>query len=1323
MHDKTDTSVVLHSQNQHTDVRSTCVEYLKKNRENYEAFIEGNFEEYLSKLEDPQHWVGEVEISALSLMYKRDFIIFQTPGKPPVEITDNGFGNKVRLCFLNGNHYDSVYPVSHVKNAALCQSILYELLYERVCGTDRSAVAPCLKGAPGNRRDDLLEDDPANDECCSSDESEFEGEEPVRTHNASERGHRHAVGRGRGGKVSFLSKRVRRSLNPFLYRNTEYDVWVKSKRAQQKMDFCIAAGMQYTVGDKCKVRLGNVGRYYGALIQEVSSDSGPVTVFIEELGSKHSVPLWNLRPPSDDTMTWSTVARDGKRLNNRSAPPSEWESRGAGRRSGKPPLQSTTLPVTQATGVGRGVLKQHSWPPQVPVEEGGSSNTPKPHPRRTCSSVDQSTAAFGLSEEQRLARDEEQRDLALVEIQLRDENSFPALGVVSNLPEGRGNRVRGRTVRRSTGEEERNIPSPPVPDKDPTSNAPAPPAVEGVPSPSPYSVSPPTSSPALVTSWSMAPSASIAPHLTPPQSATPPLYALAPFMSVQPPQPQPPQSSLLGEPPTGEVPPAYSQPPPGVPPQMGLPDAPHHISSPSLTPQSYHHQAHLYQDLLFPGFPMSDKEEVVQTPAYSYARTGEDLPRDVNVLRFFFNLGVKAYTNPMWLPYSYIVPLQQAFNMQPKLPSPYAPAWYPSQPQTPSSLGQPLHPHAVPREGSWVQGEGYGHPRYPSPVYEPLQDGPPPPHSAPQPLGYPSSLPPNLATTQPVHLHPETRLGSPVLWHTSVTPRSNSYGGPYQLPTPHTHYPPQAPQPCPSSRYPAAPQTSANTPQAYPQPKSYPQPPAAPSFYPPSVPQGPSISLGYAAPRLPSGNPTLGPQDSHPAGGMFYLGMRSSHSPLENHSANAQSASAAGSGSATSGSTHRERETGQSTPLNDCGKGDVMRKMSTPEQVTWVAEGQQRSTGSGMVTFRDVSVGMATPNLGNVAAAQMTEFVPKATDQTKTGSWGELRATVEGMTFQRVGTPPLPNSGGISLDGDWPVGEGLDPNANLRNASLHFSRSYGGRFQGRGGSERGGGRGFKETRWRGEGRGTGYHRRGGDYAYRRQGGGGDNSFPNAQDGRARGRGCNYNPQNSTNGRESRYSGGLKRQGNHFIRGSMTTPSKTPPGADPKQLERTGTVREIGSQAVWSLSSCKPGFGVDQLRDDNLETYWQSDGSQPHLVNIQFRRKTTVKMLCIYADYKSDESYTPSKISVRVGNNFHNLQEIRQQLEMVEPSGWIHIPLLDSVNNPIRTFMIQIAVLANHQNGRDTHMRQIKVYTPVEESSIGKFPRCTTVDFMMYRTIR
>lgn len=81
--------------------------------------------------------------------------------------------------------------------------------------------------------------------------------------------------------------------------------------------------------------------------------------------------------------------------------------------------------------------------------------------------------------------------------------------------------------------------------------------------------------------------------------------------------------------------------------------------------------------------------------------------------------------------------------------------------------------------------------------------------------------------------------------------------------------------------------------------------------------------------------------------------------------------------------------------------------------------------------------------------------------------------------------------------------------------------------------------------------------------------------------------------------------------------------------NPEKEVIDGAVREIGKQAIWSLSSCKPGAdfcymtkmsrivnlgnGVEQLRDGSLETYWQSDGPQPHLVNIQFRRKVTIKV--------------------------------------------------------------------------------------------------------------
>lgn len=39
---------------------------------------------------------------------------------------------------------------------------------------------------------------------------------------------------------------------------------------------------------------------------------------------------------------------------------------------------------------------------------------------------------------------------------------------------------------------------------------------------------------------------------------------------------------------------------------------------------------------------------------------------------------------------------------------------------------------------------------------------------------------------------------------------------------------------------------------------------------------------------------------------------------------------------------------------------------------------------------------------------------------------------------------------------------------------------------------------------------------------------------------------------------------------------------------------SGGQREIGDEAVWSLSTAKPGNGVHQLRDNNLDSFWQYD---------------------------------------------------------------------------------------------------------------------------------
>ena len=144
-------------------------------------------------------------------------------------------------------------------------------------------------------------------------------------------------------------------------------------------------------------------------------------------------------------------------------------------------------------------------------------------------------------------------------------------------------------------------------------------------------------------------------------------------------------------------------------------------------------------------------------------------------------------------------------------------------------------------------------------------------------------------------------------------------------------------------------------------------------------------------------------------------------------------------------------------------------------------------------------------------------------------------------------------------------------------------------------------------------------------------------------------------------------------------------------------------REIGAEAVWTLSSAKPGNGVVQLRDDQTETFWQSDGSQPHTVTIQFQRKQPVKMICIYSDFKLDESYTPAKVAVFTGNTSHDLTEVLVQ-DVEEPSGWITLKLPQQVSSAgvascLRASVLQIRVLASHQNGRDTHLRQIKVFGP------------------------
>ncbi|KAG5080424.1 hypothetical protein JHK86_004489 [Glycine max] len=50
-----------------------------------------------------------------------------------------------------------------------------------------------------------------------------------------------------------------------------------------------------------------------------------------------------------------------------------------------------------------------------------------------------------------------------------------------------------------------------------------------------------------------------------------------------------------------------------------------------------------------------------------------------------------------------------------------------------------------------------------------------------------------------------------------------------------------------------------------------------------------------------------------------------------------------------------------------------------------------------------------------------------------------------------------------------------------------------------------------------------------------------------------------------------------------------------------------------------------------------------------------------KLIVLYVVFKLDESYTLSKVSIRAGDGFHNLKEIKT-VELVKPTGWVYLSL-------------------------------------------------------------
>lgn len=119
---------------------------------------------------------------------------------------------------------------------------------------------------------------------------------------------------------------------------------------------------------------------------------------------------------------------------------------------------------------------------------------------------------------------------------------------------------------------------------------------------------------------------------------------------------------------------------------------------------------------------------------------------------------------------------------------------------------------------------------------------------------------------------------------------------------------------------------------------------------------------------------------------------------------------------------------------------------------------------------------------------------------------------------------------------------------------------------------------------------------------------------------------------------------------------------------------------------------------------NPQTFWQSDGPQPHLLTLHFFKLVKISRLRIYLDFQADESYTPTKMEFWGGwSSSYGLVQFAEWGAQ-EPRGWQEIPLAGcgvGGRSEVRCMVLQLRIIENHQNGKDTHLRGLQVFSKDE----------------------
>ncbi|XP_015440459.1 PREDICTED: uncharacterized protein LOC107195184 isoform X2 [Dufourea novaeangliae] len=317
---------VYMTQHYHIRVREECVEFMKKMKHLFTENITIPFDDYLEQMACYTEWGGINEIQAMSLLYKREFVIFYGQKQISRTITNNGFKDVIYLCHTPQKQYESIYTPDFVASAAYCQSIVYQVLYKDVfhMANIENTVHKMLHDRTATFRHDKFF---------------LKGNIEIRDQLAAEIYTRVESGNDEVDDAPAIVRnippfpyRVAKALDPNIYRNTDFDIWQEIRREVKNAGWNRHNSHELQVGGKCLVQMdfneeefdrannNNVyvpslekdancndtkvlqkkgkqdSMFFYGYIQEMGKNQGPVLVFIEELGEKKVVPYSALKP-------------------------------------------------------------------------------------------------------------------------------------------------------------------------------------------------------------------------------------------------------------------------------------------------------------------------------------------------------------------------------------------------------------------------------------------------------------------------------------------------------------------------------------------------------------------------------------------------------------------------------------------------------------------------------------------------------------------------------------------------------------------------------------------------------------------------------------------------------------------------------------------------------------------------------------------------------------------------------------------------------------------------------------------------------------------